>query len=879
MDNVTTQTMLAIKAALGVTLTDWAGTQCTCTLEGQTPGPGAWTGVYCSSMGAVVGIDLSSNLFQRRLNVFLSAVSALKALKNFHLQYNWFSSSIPSSLVALSVLSTLCCCNSNSILHAGLTDPQPSFLPFLHAPSTFPSLFLPFPPLYPPTYTATHSKLNRNYLTGTVPAFKTTLKALNVASNLLSGAFPAISLTTCDARSNCLSSATNCANAAGTAQRLSSECSVCGSTDASGVLCGGGLCALDASAPAASSTPNTDGQPLLPLSCLGVPIDAAMVLALLRQAVVPGSWSSIVCDAAGKVLTLELNNNLFSGRLDSFPTLLLPVKTLKVFHVHNNYLSGAVPPSLTAFSALSELKVQGNYLTGSMPAALPASLKYMDASGNYLASLGVSFTSWAVSSPCAVQGVAEPPGAWSNVLCNSAFKPVSLLVTRKLSGQKLAGKMHSDISKLSTLTSVDFSSNLLQGRLDAFTIDFKALTSLASVSGVAVIGASYNYLYGPVPRLGTTLKTIDMQKNWLSGTFPGTGFLSCSASSNCLANTGACNTTGTTQRPLASCAVCDSPSRADPIFAGGTCAPNAASPLATSTTPTAPSPILPRFCVDVPLNAAQAAIVLSVKTDLGVTFTEWSASTLAVSPKAKDLRSFLLRGTVHADISKLTTLTTLDLRSFLLRGTVHAGISKLTTLTGLYLSSNLFNQRLDSFVAPILRTASLKEFRFSYNYLTGSLSKTGATLKILDTQANFLSGTFPAISLAACNARLNCFSDASACPNLDETAQRTVAGCNMCGSLTKKQQSLCGGGICLPIVSPSLAKVPNSATAPILPMACAAVPLDATSVAAQLSLGAALGVKDTDWRNSSKCSIEGQSANPKSWPGVWCNANGTVLSM
>ncbi|CAI6006142.1 unnamed protein product [Closterium sp. NIES-65] len=225
------QTMLAIKAALGVTLTDWAGTQCTCTLEGQTPGPGAWTGVYCSSMGAVVGIDLSSNLFQRRLNVFLSAVSALKALKNIHLQYNWFSSSIPSSLVALSVLSTL--------------------------------------------------KLNRNYLTGTVPAFKTTLKALNVASNLLSGAFPAISLTTCDARSNCLSSATNCANAAGTAQRLSSECSVCGSTDASGVLCGGGLCALDASAPAASSTPNTDGQPLLPLSCLGVPIDAAMVLALL----------------------------------------------------------------------------------------------------------------------------------------------------------------------------------------------------------------------------------------------------------------------------------------------------------------------------------------------------------------------------------------------------------------------------------------------------------------------------------------------------------------------------------------------------------------------------------------------------------------------
>ncbi|CAI5458574.1 unnamed protein product [Closterium sp. Yama58-4] len=150
-----------------------------------------------------------------------------------------------------------------------------------------------------------------------------------------------------------------------------------------------------------------------------------------------------------------------------------------------------------------------------------------------------------------------------------------------------------------------------------------------------ISAASYNYLYGPVPKLGTALKTIDVQKNWLSGTFPGTGFLSCSASSNCLASAGACNSIGTTQRPLTSCAVCDSPTGADPICAGGTCAPNTAGPLATSTTPTASSPILPRFCVGVPLNASQAAILLSVKTALGVTFTEWSASTLAVAPKAK----------------------------------------------------------------------------------------------------------------------------------------------------------------------------------------------------------------------------------------------------
>ncbi|CAI5513835.1 unnamed protein product [Closterium sp. Naga37s-1] len=1034
MDLITTQTMVAIKAALGVTLTDWtatlpllkpsgpispkslprsssvplAGSLGTCTLEGQTPGPGAWTGVYCSSKGVAVGI---------------------------HLQYNWFSSSIPSSLVALPVLSTL--------------------------------------------------KLSRNYLTGTVPAFKTSLKALNVASNLLSGSFPIATLTACDARSNCLSSATNCANTAGTSQLAASECSVCGSTDASGVLCGGGLCAPDASAPAASSTPNTDGQPLLPLSCLGVPMDAAMGLALLSvkaslgvtftdwnvdapcalagQAVVPGSWSSVVCDANGKVLTLELNNNLFSGRLDSFLTPLLPVKTLKVLHVHNNYLSGAMPPSLTAFSALFELKIQGNYLTGSMPAALPASLKYLDASGNYLCE-GIAGS------------VVHQLGGELAVCRGGSGSTAS-----KLSGQKLAGKMHSDISKLTTLTSIvlylilllraylvtstqnalillSFShlhppllppilsplpssphfspptnsaplpSRPLLSRFVSSQPDHLAHGSnfnfnwfagsipsaLVGIASLTSFGASYNYLYGPVPKLGTALKTIDVQKNWLSGTFPGTGFLSCSASSNCLASTGASNTTGTTQRPLASCAVCDSPTEADPICAGGTCAPNTAGPLASSTTPTTSSPILLRFCVGVPLNAAQAAILLSVKTALGVTFIEWSASTLALSPKAKTLVSEFRNGLkamgrrllaesepgrervllvasgqmgsctiqgqtpvpgswpcvfcssagmvvgLHPLSSCLTwnhhsvfpccsifaccslfsccslflccslfpccslvpccsfclccsvfpccppaplCVEGRDLWSVLLRGTVHADISKLTTLTALYLSSNLFNQRLDSFVAPILPTASLKELvvsfnwlygsvpsklvamaalsnlRFSYNYLTGSLPKPGATLKILDTQANFLSGTFPTATLVACNARLNCFTDASACPSLDGTAQRPAAGCNMCGSPTKKQQGLCGGGTCLPIVSPSLAKVPNSAAAPMLPMACAAVPLDATTVAALLKVGAALGVRDTDWRNGSKCNIEGQTANFKTWPGVWCSANGTVLSI
>ncbi|CAI5955715.1 unnamed protein product [Closterium sp. NIES-64] len=141
-----------------------------------------------------------------------------------------------------------------------------------------------------------------------------------------------------------------------------------------------------------------------------------------------------------------------------------------------------------------------------------------------------------------------------------------------------------------------------------------------------------------------------------------------------------------------------------------------------------------------------------------------------------------------------------------------------------------FNWLYGSVPSKLVVMAALSNLRFSYNYLPGSLPKPGATLKVLDTQANFLSGTFPTTALA-------------------------------------------------PIVSPSVAKVPNSAAAPTLTMASAAVPLDATSVSALLSLGAALGVRDTNWRNGSKCNIEGQTANFKTWPGVWCIANGTVLNI
>ncbi|CAI5939379.1 unnamed protein product [Closterium sp. NIES-64] len=489
--------------------------------------------------------------------------------------------------------------------------------------------------------------------------------------------------------------------------------------------------------------------------------------------------------------------------------------------------------------------------------------------------LGVSFTDWAVSSPCAVQGVAAPPGAWSNVLCDSIFKPISLhgcvggMGAWEAWASWVRGR-HGCVGGMGFLGAWvggmgawEAWASWVRGRhglpawgyLGHNYFDFNWFSAsipsaLVGITSLTSFGASYNYLYGPVPKLGTALKTIDVQKNWLSVTFPGTGFLSCSASSNCFANIGACNTTGTTQRPLDSCAVCDSLKGTDPIYRGGTCAPNTAGPLATFTTPTTSSPILPRFCVGVPLSAAQAAILLTVKTALGVTFTEWSASTIAA--KASPLTSEISNGPKALKRRRLAASEAGRERVLLVAPpSAQAGLctiqgqmpvpgswpglfcSSAGNVVGLHLSSNLFFQRLDSFVAPILPTASLKDMAVSFNWLYGSVP---SKLVAMAALSNLL-------------------------------------------VLSQKKLGLCRGGTCLPVLSPSLAKVPNSADAATLTMTCAAVPLDATSVVALLKVGAALGVRDIDWRNGSKCNIEGQGANPKSFPGVWCSANGTVLNI
>ncbi|CAI7765293.1 unnamed protein product, partial [Closterium sp. NIES-54] len=68
---------------------------------------------------------------------------------------------------------------------------------------------------------------------------------------------------------------------------------------------------------------------------------------------------------------------------------------------------------------------------------------------NVKAALGVTFTSWAAASPCAIaNSTITIGGTWTGVLCSSAGDVLSV----NLSSSALAGSMHADITKLTALT-------------------------------------------------------------------------------------------------------------------------------------------------------------------------------------------------------------------------------------------------------------------------------------------------------------------------------------------------------------------------------------------------------------------------------------------
>ncbi|CAI5980290.1 unnamed protein product [Closterium sp. NIES-65] len=480
--------------------------------------------------------------------------------------------------------------------------------------------------------------LNLNYLTGSMPAaLPATLKVIDLSSNYLVGTFLTTTATFCSCATNCLQDASKCPS--GTAQRASWGCAVCEMPDATGRMCGGGICTPNATMLIAASMVNTGTAAMY---CLGTSMDPVMGewSAGVRECPYTRSWVSVpqACDG-----TTACSTTPAVSASAPCSSLLLP-----------SLSCAPLPP----------------------PGAALLNMK---------ASLGVTFTEWALDVPCTIQGLPPLAGTWSNVVCNVSGKVILLYLARLVRGFHLSYLsllfcyVRPPCQRLSNLRS-----NFLEGQLDVFAVNFKALTLLKEVY------LDFNWFTGPI-----------------SSTLVGIATLST---------------------------------------------------LATAV-------VLPRFCVGVPLDATQGNIPLALKSTLGVTFSDWTTTTLAApkatstKPKAGGAREGVGaavrlegRGVVHprgpdahhwildwralltarpnpcslsaASPADLNDVVCRDLRSQLLSGTVHSDISKLSTLTSLRLTSNLFFNRLDSYILPITPAATLKELHINFNWFYGTIPTT-----------------------------------------------------------------------------------------------------------------------------------------------------------
>ncbi|CAI5997944.1 unnamed protein product [Closterium sp. NIES-65] len=874
-------TLLALKTVLGVTATDWSATTVAlkpkalksssvplatmvgaCTIEGQTPAPGSWTGVFCNSAGAIVALvmpnqkltgslsadiskltaltalDLSANLFQRGLDAFVAPLTAVKTLKSLPLQHVSASRHLLSACPLLVDPFFAHIFSSPTFpLPAPITH-QSSLLKYCHFSS-------PHPPCTPsPLPMAARSKLNRNYLTGVVPAVGAAVKALNVAGNFLSGSFPTTGLTACDARSNCFADASKCTNTLGTAQRAATECNICGTTGAVGPFCGGGFCIPNAAAPAAAATPNMEGQAVLAMSCMGGPIEVTMRGAMLNlkaslgvtltdwvgtapcniagQAPVAGSWSGVECDSAAKVTSI-----------------LVATHTL-FFTTAPFFLSSPPRPPACVQRA------------GQQPAAgPPALLHHQLQKPRGTQALVSRFCSLPARCPC------HDPCRM--LACDGgAFYPCALCCSR--------------------------------------------------------FDMSYNYLTGPLPSaIGTALKTLEIGGNFLSGAignFPG---VACSAALNCLTSQGSCTTGGVQNR--AGCNICGSADAQGTLCGGGLCVPNATAAVVAGQTPTLSTPVMPMYCTGVIMNTVAVAALLNIKTALGVTLSDWTAPTTLLKPKAAagsgsvaltdwlttggyctvegqtaapgafsgvrcnalgqpvslNLPFQKLTGSLHADLSKLSALTVLELSYNFLRAPVEPWASAIKLLTNL-LSLKLSNNYLYGSVPLwLVSFAKLTNLELSMNALTGTFPAPISTaLKRLMVDQNFLGGTFPANSATYCTAYYNCIPTYTTCNSLNPNAPNPSASCQICG-MTDGLGTACMGNPCVPATPSPITAINKWSPAPA--MRCDPVPIQATQASALVAM------TPGQWGAQTTCTLAGQPTAAGTSPSVYCNPAGLVLEM
>ncbi|CAI5999409.1 unnamed protein product [Closterium sp. NIES-64] len=215
----------------------------------------------------------------------------------------------------------------------------------------------------------------------------------------------------------------------------------------------------------------------------------------------------------------------------------------------------------------------------------------------------------------------------------------------------------------------------------------------------------------------------------------------------------------------------------------------------------------------------------------------------------------------------------LKLENQKLTSSLHADISKLFTLTTLDVSFNFFRANIDTWASPLKLATNLLSLRLNNNYLFGSVPLwlvSFAKLTNFKLSMNELTGTFSApISTA-----LKCLMPSY--------------GCQFCGT-TNALGTACMGNPCVPVTPTPITAINKWNPVPV--MRCDPVPVQAPKVTlprqpsaavAPPLLGSSAGGGDAGGDGTGAvqtCTIAGQAYIPGTLPLAFCKPAGMVLDM
>ncbi|CAI5956859.1 unnamed protein product [Closterium sp. NIES-65] len=408
---------------------------------------------------------------------------------------------------------------------------------------------------------------------------------------------------------------------------------------------------------------------------------------------------------------------------------------------------------------------------------------------------------------------------------------------------------------------------------------------------------AYNYLTGTVPvTVGAALKSLYIGGNFRSGSIGTLTGVTCSAALKCLTSQGSCTTGGVLNR--AGCNICGSANTQRTLFSNGLCVPNATAAVASSETPTLSTPMMPMYCTGVTINAAAVTVLGNIKT---AAFTALLKPTAVLKPKATvgsgspvnlsapSLPHPLLLSLLPVASSAWmgASSVSLKLENQKLTSSLHADISKLFTLTTLDVSFNFFRANIDTWASPLKLATNLLSLRLNNNYLFGSVPLWLVSFAKLTNLTSWAARSRPIARLTERRTTTASPPTPRAPPSTPNLPQPSY-GCQFCGT-TNALGTACMGNPCVPVTPTPITAINKWNPVPV--MRCDPVPVQAPKVTlprqpsaavAPPLLGSSAGGGDAGGDGTGAvqtCTIAGQAYIPGTLPLAFCKPAGMVLDI